>query len=284
MTTTDPIIKAQEVSFAYAGSSIWAVDGLSFEISKGQFILLTGPTGCGKTTLLRTLQGLIPHFFKGTLKGQIIIDGLDTARSPITANARRVGLVFPDPELQVIGTTVERDIAFGLENLAIEPLIIQDAVQNILDSLSLVELSEKRPSQLSGGQLRLVSLASILAMEPKILILDEATTYLDAKNVERLIEILRNLKQQGFTIIYSGHDLVPILSLADSLWVIESGHLAHMGPPEEVLANKDVQELILVPTIVETFLKLREALPHLPIPLPRDVQEALEWSKEYRPN
>jgi energy-coupling factor transporter ATP-binding protein EcfA2 len=280
MTSMASIITAHNVSFAYAGSADLALTDLSFDILEGQFVMLTGPTGSGKTTLLRLLQGLIPHFHRGTLEGKILVDGIDTQQSSIASNATRVGYVFQDPELQVIGTTVERDVAFGLENLAIEPVIIKDAVQNILQVLSLVQLSDRHPSQLSGGQLRLVSLASILVMQPKILILDEAVTYLDAKNVESLVEILRTLKQQGFTIIYSGHDLQHTLPLADVLWVIENGRLTHQGSPEDVFTNKKAAKTILVPPLVQSFLRLRKKRPEFQIPLPRNTSEALEWLTE----
>jgi energy-coupling factor transport system ATP-binding protein len=277
MNQMSPIIKVQNVSFAYADSSDWTLSDLSFEVSKGQFIVLTGPTGSGKTTLLRLLQGLIPHFYRGTLKGKVIVDGIDTQQSSIASNARRVGYVFQNPELQIIGATVERDVAFGLENLAIDPVVIKDAVCNVLHALSLDHLSHRHPAQLSGGQLRLVSLASVLVMQPKILILDEATTYLDAKNVERLVEILRSLKQQGFTIIYSGHNLIHTLPLADLLWVIEDGRLTCIGTPEEIFANRSAVKTILVPPLVQCFLRLQNELPDFSVPIPRDVSECLEW-------
>jgi energy-coupling factor transport system ATP-binding protein len=271
------IIEAQNVGFAYAGSSDRVVTDLSFEVSKGQFVILTGPTGSGKTTLLRMLQGLIPHFHKGTLTGEIFVDGINTLQSSIASNARRVGYIFQNPELQVIGTTIERDIAFGLENLAIEPIVIKNAVQDVLRALSLDQLSDRHPSKLSGGELRLVSLASILVMQPKILLLDEATTYLDAANVEKLIDILQNLKQKGFTIIYSGHNLVQTLPLADLIWVINDGQLAHVGLPEEVLTTQDAAKLVLVPHLVQCFLRLRDLLPEHHIPIPRSVSSALRW-------
>lgn len=271
------IIEAQNVGFAYAGSSDRVLADLSFEVSKGQFVILTGPTGSGKTTLLRMLQGLIPHFHRGTLTGEILVDGINTLQSSIASNARRVGYIFQNPELQVIGTTVERDIAFGLENLAIEPIVIKNAVQNVLEALSLDQLSDRHPSQLSGGELRLVSLASILVMQPKILLLDEATTYLDAVNVEKLMDVLRNLKKKGFTIVYSGHNLVQTLPLADLIWVINDGQIAHAGPPEEVLTSRDAAKLVLVPQLVQCFLRLRSQLPERHIPIPKSVSNALRW-------
>ncbi len=271
------IIKSQNVTFSYDHTRFPAVRNLSFEVKEGDFIVLTGPTGSGKTTVLRLIQGLIPHFYTGLFTGHLEIDGVNIQQTNIALNATKVGYVFQDPEIQVIGTTVEKDIAFGLENLAVEPIIMKSAVKEILKTFSIENYSTRTPSTLSGGELRLVSLASVLVMKPKIVVFDEASTYLDAPNVTKLTEILSNLKKQGFTIIYAGHDLTPVVQLADEIWLIEKGQITNKGPPIELLESENTSGSVIIPPLIHCFLKIRNKVRNKEIPIPKEVKEAQNW-------
>ena len=169
------VIETQDLTYTYPGSTKPSISKVSIKIEKGQFTLITGPSGCGKTTLCRCFNGLIPHFYQGEIEGDVSAAGLKIKEHPIHELAKHVGLVFQNPENQLFALSVEKDVAFGLENLGIPRDEMRKKVDWALKLTDIYELRERAPHELSGGQQQRVAIASVLAMQPEVIILDEPT-------------------------------------------------------------------------------------------------------------
>jgi len=167
------IIKAEGLTYTYPIGTKPAFEDVSLNIEKGEFVILTGPSGCGKTTLCRCFNGLIPHFYGGKLEGEITVSGLQVSEHPIHELAQHVGMVFQNPENQLFALSVEKDVAFGLENLGVPREEIRERVDWALKMAGIYGLKDRAPYELSGGQQQRVALASVLAMQPEIIVLDE---------------------------------------------------------------------------------------------------------------
>ena len=174
------------LSFAYPGS-IPAVRDVSLELEAGEIVALLGPSGSGKSTLLRALAGLVPHFHGGTFSGRVVVAGLDTRSHGPADLAGTVASVFQDPEDQIVMTRVENEVAFGLENLGVPPEQIWPRAHAALGEVGAWHLAERRTVELSGGELQRVCLASALALEPQLLLLDEPTSQLDAEGADAFL-------------------------------------------------------------------------------------------------
>ncbi|MEJ2048011.1 MAG: ABC transporter ATP-binding protein [Dehalococcoidia bacterium] len=179
MATSVTLISIEDLTFTYSGSDHPALKNISLKIGEGEFVLVTGPSGGGKSSLGRCLNGLIPHFYGGKIYGRVLVSGLDTRNHSTKELAGKVGFVFQDPENQLVSLDVEREIAFGLENLAFPRDLIAKRVEESLDALGIASLRYRQLSELSGGEKQKVGIASVLALHPTILILDEPTSELD---------------------------------------------------------------------------------------------------------
>jgi energy-coupling factor transporter ATP-binding protein EcfA2 len=167
------VIETKDVTYTYPGATKPSIEKVSIKINKGDFVILSGPSGCGKTTLCRCFNGLIPHFYNGKLEGTIRVVGLNVVDHKIHELARHVGLVFQNPENQLFALSVEKDVAFGLENFAMPRDEMRKRVDWALQTAGISELGGRPPHELSGGQQQRVAIASVLAMQPEILVLDE---------------------------------------------------------------------------------------------------------------
>ena len=190
------IIEVKDLGFKYAGTDFYAIRGVNLEIDEGEFVVLAGKSGCGKTTLLRCLNGLIPHFYEGEFRGRVLIDGIDTRECPPHILSQKVGMVFQNPDNQLFALSVEADIAFPLENLGLPREEIRDRVEWALKLLGIEELRKRSPFELSAGQKQKVAIASVLAMKPKILLLDEPTSSLDPVSAKNLIDAIIDLNRR----------------------------------------------------------------------------------------
>ncbi|MHA2059683.1 MAG: ABC transporter ATP-binding protein [Candidatus Ranarchaeia archaeon] len=209
-------MQIENLSFRYKGTSHLALDDIDITIPQGQFTVITGPSGCGKSTFLRSLNGLIPHFYEGDYSGTVNVDGKIVAETPPRFLAVTVGSIFQFPEDQMVARTVERDVAFGLENLAIPPDLMEERITTALEYVGLQDCRETSIHTLSGGQQQRLAIASVLAMEPGIILLDEPTAELDPNGAREILQILKHLHEDGGkTIVLVEHRLDEVLPLAD---------------------------------------------------------------------
>ncbi|MEK0326219.1 MAG: ABC transporter ATP-binding protein, partial [Nitrosopumilus sp.] len=196
------IISFIDYSFSYQNSGQWALENINLNIKRDEIVVIVGPTGCGKSTLLRSINGLIPHMFQGDTKGSVTVDNLRVQENPVSEMSKRVGLVFQNPENQIFMFTVERDIAFGLENTGVPRLEMQKRVDDVIENLGIGHLRYKPPYELSDGEKHRVAIAGVLAMQPDILVLDEPTSLLDPRSAIDLMKTIERLhKKFGMTIL-----------------------------------------------------------------------------------
>ncbi|MEM2103468.1 MAG: ATP-binding cassette domain-containing protein [Candidatus Bathyarchaeia archaeon] len=236
------IIEARNLTYTYPGASQPSIKEVSIKIEKGEFTLITGPSGCGKTTLCRCFNGLIPHFYQGELKGEIIVAGLNVKEHPIYEMATHVGLVFQNPENQLFALSVEKDVAFGLENLGVKRDEIRKRVDWALKLTGIYELRERTPTELSGGQQQRVAIASVLAMQPEVMVLDEPTSFLDPLGAKKIFEVIYELSRKlGITIVLVEHRLDLTAKYADHIIIMDNGKVVLEGEPHEVLSCEEAR-------------------------------------------
>jgi energy-coupling factor transporter ATPase len=233
------VISTNKLTYTYPGATKPSIHDVSLQISQGDFVILTGPSGCGKTTLCRCFNGLVPHFYNGTLEGEITVADLKVADHKIHELAKHVGLVFQNPENQLFALSVEKDVAFGLENFGMPREEMRERVEWALQMAGISELSERPPHELSGGQQQRVAIASVLAMQPEIMILDEPTSFLDPVGAEKIFEVLNDLnKKLGITIILVEHRLDIAAKYANRVIVMNKGTVALSGTPRDIFTSE----------------------------------------------
>ena len=278
------IIEVKDLGFKYAGTDFYAIRGVNLEIDEGEFVVLAGKSGCGKTTLLRCLNGLIPHFYEGEFEGRVLIDGIDTRECPPHILSQKAGMVFQNPDNQLFALSVEADIAFPLENLGLPREEIRDRVEWALKLLGIEELRKRSPFELSAGQKQKVAIASVLAMKPKILLLDEPTSSLDPVSAKNLIDAIIDLnRRHGLTILISEHRLTHLIPHADKLAIMDRGRIIYFDDPRRILKEDVLMYGVSIPRVVEVAREMRRiggCIPFKDIPLSvdefiRDLKGAL---------
>jgi energy-coupling factor transport system ATP-binding protein len=225
------LARVERLSFAYPESRP-ALSGVSFELWPGEVVVLLGPSGSGKSTLLRALAGLVPHFHGGRFSGRVEVAGLDTRTTRPAELAGTVATLFQDPEDQVVFTGVEAEVAFGLENLGTPPAEIPRRAAAALASVGAARLAERPVAELSGGELQRVCLASVLALEPQLLILDEPTSQLDPDGAADAIELARS---SGAAVVVSEQRPERVLDACDRVLFLEGGRIVLDAPRAEAL-------------------------------------------------
>jgi len=244
------LIKIQNLSFRYSGTQKPALRGINLEVGDGEFVLLTGPSGGGKSTLCRCLNGLVPHFYGGEISGKVEVEGLDVLTSSTRQLATRVGMVFQDPENQTVATDVEREIAFGLENLAFPRELMARRIEEALDSVGIAHLRCQPVNELSGGERQKVAIAAVLALHPSILVLDEPTSELDPRGAEEILNLVKRLNDElGLTILLVEHRLDRVVQHVDRVIVLKDGEILSDGSPREVLSELAQGEIGLPPIV-----------------------------------
>ena len=236
--------KLEDVSYKYPLEDREILKNINLDIKKGEFWAVIGKNGSGKTTLCNVLRRFIPDLYKGELKGKINLEGKELKDYSEKEIVQKVGFVFQNPFTQISGVkeTVFEEIAFGLENLALDAEYIRKRVEETLKLLHIEELRDKNPYELSGGQGQKVALASIIAMDPEIMVIDEPTSQLDPKGTEEIFEIIDILKKEGKTIILVEHKLELIAEYAEKVMVLDEGEMILSGNTEDVLKNKILME------------------------------------------
>ncbi len=232
------VIECQNVKFLYPGSTVNAVNGVSFSVKKGEFLSVIGHNGSGKSTLARLLNGLLEAD-----EGKITVLGMDVSQEGNAVEIRkRVGVVFQNPDNQMVASIVEDDIAFGPENIGVEREEIGRRIDWALNAVGMQDYRHSTPTRLSGGQKQRIAVAGVLAIKPEVLILDESTAMLDPKGRREVIEVVKKLnEEQGMTIILITHFMEEAL-LADRTIVMNRGEIALTGTPEEIFKSGDALE------------------------------------------
>lgn len=240
-----PQLEIKDFTFTYPQSPQPALKNISFSVSKGDFIGITGPTGAGKTTLACCLNGIIPHFQGGKLQGRIDLQEVSIFERSTAQISRLVGSVFQDPEAQIITTEVEQELAFGPENLGIPPRDIERRISEALDLVGITQLRNRPTINLSGGEKQRVAIAAALAMLPEILLLDEPTSELDPVGTEEIFQVLSHLnREHGITILMIEQKTEQLAAYANRILVLNNGSVAMEGEPWQVFARRDELEEI----------------------------------------
>lgn len=253
------LIEFSDFSYKYLGADSLALKKIDLQIEEGEYVLVTGPSGCGKTTLCRAINGLVPHFHRGYIAGNVVIDKKNTREHEVAQFAPIAGLVFQNPENQLVTLNVEKEIAFGPENLGVEPSEIRRRVEELIDLLELDELRKKHPHEMSGGEQQRVAMASILSMKPRILVADEPTSNLDPKSAEMILSIITELNKQGMTVVLVEHRLDLVAKDASRLILMDKARVVADGTPREVLSMDICQELgIGIPKATRIYKRLFE--------------------------
>ena len=237
-------IEIKNFSYKYPMEDKNVLENLNLKIETGEFWAIVGKNGSGKTTFCNALRRFVPDFYKGEVTGKIVIDGKNLKDFNPKELVTKVGFVFQNPFTQISGVkdTVFEEIAYGLENLAVEKEKIIKRVNETLKLLEIEHLKDKNPQEMSGGQKQRVALASIIVMDPEILVIDEPTSQLDPKGTEDIFKIINLMANEGKTIILVEHKLELIAEYAENILVLDEGEIILSGKAEEVLNNKILLE------------------------------------------
>ena len=253
------MIELKNVSFKYELQEEKTIKNLDLYVKQGEFVGIIGKNGSGKTTLCNIIRGIIPDFVQGTITGSISIDNKNIDHIERGEMAELVGFVFQNPFSQISGIkkTVFEEIAYGLENLGVPREEIRQRVTDVIKLLKIEDLQDKNPNELSGGQSQRVAIASIIVMNPKVLIFDEPTSQLDPLGTEEIFDILKLLKSQNKTIILVEHKIDLIAEYADRVVVMDDGEIIFNGETHEVLSNDKIeQHNVSMPIVSKLAYKL----------------------------
>ena len=268
------IIEARDVCYKYDGASALAVDHVTLEIAEGEFLAILGRNGSGKSTFAKLLNALL---LPG--EGSLTVNGVSPASDDDCYEVRKsCGMVFQNPDNQIVTTIVEEDCAFGLENLGTPPDVIRSRVDEALHSVGMTEYALASPAMLSGGQKQRVAVAGVLAMRPKIIVFDESTAMLDPIGRRDVFALARRLNvEEGITIVWITH-FMEEAALADRLVIMDNGRVAMEGAPREVFGQTD--RVLALGLDVPEMMKLASMLRERGIPLSGDIMTVNEMAVE----
>lgn len=257
------IIEIKNLHYTYPGDETESLCGVSLEIERGSFVAVLGHNGSGKSTLAKHLNAiLLPT------EGKVLINGIDTAEEDRLLDIRRtVGMVFQNPDNQIVANVVEDDVAFAPENLGVDPAEIRERVDKALRQVDMYEFKMHAPHLLSGGQKQRVAIAGVIAMEPEVIVLDEPTAMLDPKGRREVIETVTKLcREKGITVVLITHHMSECTG-ADRVIVMSNGHIAADGSPESVFSQVELMrdEGLAVPATTELMYELNKRGWSLPL-------------------
>jgi energy-coupling factor transport system ATP-binding protein len=250
-------ISVEGLKYKYPLSDKLALDDLSFHVDEGEFIGIIGKNSAGKSTLCQAIVGLVPHFYKGAYGGKVLVDGLEVRNHAIADISLKVGMVFQNPFTQVTGSkmTVYEEIAFGLENLGVPRMEMIDRVDYVLKLLNIEQVKNHNPFDLSGGQMQRMAIASIIAMKPEIIVLDEPTSQLDPVGSEEVFQAIQNLSSQGITVILAEHKQEKVAQFCNRVLLLNDGKAVDFDTPEKVFSRDDLMTYGVTPPVYTRVCK-----------------------------
>ncbi len=265
------MIRFDHLTYHYPGATAPTLHELSLHIEEGEFLLVMGPSGAGKSTLLRCLNGLVPHFYGGSMAGQVRLDGRDPVALGPRGMADAVGFVLQDPEAQFVLDNVEDELAFALENRGLDPIVMRKRVEEVLDQLNIAHLRQRSVSTLSGGERQRVAIGAVMTLQPRVLVLDEPTSQLDPQAAEEVLDTLVKLNQDlGLTVILSEHRLERVVQYVDRiLYLPGNGQPPLLDDPRGVLSQVD-----LTPPLITVARALGWS------PLPLTIKEGRQFARK----
>lgn len=254
------MIEFSNFSFRYGDNDDYALKNIDTRIEDGEFVLVSGPSGGGKSSFCRCINSLIPHFYGGIVSGDVTVNGLSIRTTTPRELARTVGMTFQDPENQLTATDVEREIVFGMENLGFDRKLMSKRLEESLDSIGIAHLRHRAIPELSGGEKQKIAIAAVLALHPRILVMDEPTSELDPKGAEEVLSVVQRLNDElGFTVILIEHRLERVIHLVDRIMLIHQGELIADGSPRDVLSDHRILEIgVGVPPLISLANQLRK--------------------------
>lgn len=268
------MLEVKNLKYSY-NSDYQALKGVSLKIDRGDMVALLGKNGAGKSTLFLNLNGIYEPD-----EGKVIIDGeeLKYDKKSLLKFRQKVGIVFQNPDDQIFAPTVEEDVAFGPLNLGLEMEEVQDRVEDALARVGMTGYEKTAPHHLSGGQKKRVAIAGILAMKPELMILDEPTAGLDPQGVMDLSKLLKELNQEGITILISTHEVDLVPDYANKVFVLVDGLLVGEGTPKDIFSQPEILEQanLKVPIVTELFQELEAEGLDMENDYPLTIEEAKE--------
>jgi len=272
------LINFNNFHFRYKKNKEYQLNNINLKIDTNKFILLCGETGSGKTTLIRSMNGLIPQFYPGYYKGFVIVNDKDTSETPIAELAMDVGIVFQNPENQLISMDVENEIAFGMENLGFPKEKMKEKLKNITKTMEIEHLLDKAPFELSGGEIQRVAIASVLVLDPKILILDEPLSSLDPFMAAKIIFLLKKIQiETNTTIIISEHRMDLILPVVDEIILMSNGFVLEHDTKKKIINGKTFQDLNLNKPIIYSIFSQLKKENLFKEKIPASISEAIDY-------
>jgi energy-coupling factor transport system ATP-binding protein len=241
----------ENLTFRYRDRQAPSIQEINFALASGEILLLAGASGSGKTTLIRCINGLIPRSYKGEVQGKVFVQGQDTADMTLAQISQQVGTVLQDPERQILGSRVRSEVAFGLENLGISRPEIRERVEEALNTLSIFHLRDRETFNLSGGEKQKVALAGILAMRPRVLLLDEPLASLDPASARETLTLVRSLADRGMSVLLVEHRVEDVLGFhPERVMFMEAGLVRYLGPVAGLSTVVDYHEIKLPARVV----------------------------------
>jgi energy-coupling factor transporter ATP-binding protein EcfA2 len=277
---TEPIIRVSDLTYYYQGEDEPALRDVNIEVYPGEFVLMIGPSGCGKSTLALCMNGIIPTVLGGRVKGRVYVDGVDTRDSTVYELGTKFGIVFQDPDSQLCNLYVDEEVAFGPANLMMDRDEVLRRVDQALEDVGEGEIRDKLIYEISGGQKQRTAIASILAMEPKVIVFDEPTANLDPLGAVQVFDLMKRINQEhGITIIVIEHNVDSVMHHANRLVLMDTATIRYDGPCRELMRERGrfiLDDLGLrIPQVCELGLMMeKKGIPLQPFPL--TVGEAVE--------
>ncbi|MEM1575694.1 MAG: ABC transporter ATP-binding protein [Nitrososphaerota archaeon] len=234
----EEVIFFKNFSYSYPTKRNVLID-INLKVYRGEVLGIIGPNGAGKSTLCKSLNGLVPHFYGGTIKGSVIVAGMDTLEHTVAELSTKVGLVFQEPENQLSGLalTVEEEVGFGLSMLGFPKELIKERVKEAIEKVGLKGLEKRSPFELSGGQQQRLAIATVLAMKPEIMVLDEPTALLDPIGKYEVFSVLKELITEGSTIVIAEHEIEELAYLTDRILFLKEGKIISLDNARNVLSE-----------------------------------------------